>query len=98
MPLVTSKAFFSLLQTLFEAGGDVFEENQIKRVFQSHFALFLVQRADLCKQQIRDKSQQITESETLKPVTPTVKFGGELRNQQRPTLERIDMKLSRFKE
>ena len=58
-----------------------FEENQLKRVFQSYFALFGVQRAD--PMQISDR-------------TSFTQFGGELGDQQGPTLERDDMKVGLF--
>ena len=58
-----------------------FEENQLKRVFQSYFALFRVQRAD---------------SMWIIDRTSFTEFGGAFGDQQRLTLERNDMKLGPF--
>ena len=58
-----------------------FEENLLKGVFQSYFALFRVQWAD---------SMQIIDR------TGFAEFGGELGDQQKPKLERKDMKLGPF--
>ena len=53
----------------------IFEESQLKRVFQSYFGAYSMQIIDR---------------------TSFTEIGGELGGEQRPTFERIDMKLGPF--